>query len=126
MKEHNIGVTVYLSGPMTGYPEFNYPAFQHACTWLRAMGFTVESPHENPKPEEELDGQQLWEYYMVLCRAQVAKCDRIFFLHGWPESRGARQEFQWAIEMGLEVAFLEKPIAGPTYRIIYMSERNIG
>lgn len=38
--------TLYLSGPMTGYNEYNYPAFERATKALRSQGFTVVSPHE--------------------------------------------------------------------------------
>lgn len=119
----------YLSGPMTGYPEYNYPAFQHAATWLRTVaGWEIESPHENPPPDEphQYDDEALWQYYMELCKKQVERCEVIVMLQGWPESRGARQEFQWAVERGMNVIFLERPVAGPAYRLVPMSERNLG
>ena len=55
------GVKVYVSGPMTGIPEFNYPAFEAAARRLRDAGFDVVSPHEvNP-----LDGpEQEWGWYI--------------------------------------------------------------
>jgi hypothetical protein len=35
---------VYLSGPMTGIPEFNFPAFNAEASRLRALGFDVVNP----------------------------------------------------------------------------------
>ena len=35
---------VYLSGPMTGLPEFNYPAFNALASTLRGSGFVVNNP----------------------------------------------------------------------------------
>ncbi len=32
------GATIYISGPMTGYPEYNYPAFMAAEKKLRSLG----------------------------------------------------------------------------------------
>ena len=37
---------VYLAGPMTGYPDYNYPAFHCAAEQYRAAGFDVVSPAE--------------------------------------------------------------------------------
>jgi hypothetical protein len=118
---------VYLSGPMTGYPEYNYPAFAAASKWLREVAqFEVESPHENPSPETPLPEDDMWEYYMKLCKKQVERCEAIVLMAGWPESRGARQELTWSVERGMNVIYLDRPLGGPAYKIIHMSERNLG
>ena len=41
---------VYIAGPMTGLPDFNYPAFNAAAAKLRALGLEVLNPAENPPP----------------------------------------------------------------------------
>lgn len=42
---------VYLSGPMTGLPELNFPAFRVEAARLRALGFEVVNPADlNPEP----------------------------------------------------------------------------
>jgi hypothetical protein len=107
----------YLSGPMTGYPEYNYPLFRTVSANLRRRGWTIESPHENPKPTQrdldrcycppasakekgcECKDDRMWHYYMVKCREQVERCDSIILMPGWPESKGARQELEWALDL---------------------------
>ena len=34
---------IYIAGPMTGLPDFNYPAFNAAAARMRALGFEVEN-----------------------------------------------------------------------------------
>lgn len=99
----------YLSGPMTGYPDYNYPMFQRVATSLRRKGWNIISPHEVPPPEPMIeDSQKLWEYYMEKCKEEVAKCKAIILCNGWPESRGARQELEWALGHGHEVYYYDE------------------
>lgn len=102
---------IYLSGPMTGLPEFNYPAFNAAAAHLRALGVHVENPAENTKPP-----CGSWLGYMRLAVAQLATCDHVVVLDGWEQSSGARVEVELARGMGLPVSILaawltEKPAA---------------
>lgn len=39
---------IYLSGPMKGYPESNYPLFRQVAADLRADGHRVYNPAEFP------------------------------------------------------------------------------
>ena len=38
--------TIYVSGPMSGLPDLNFPAFHAAAAELRALGHTVVNPAE--------------------------------------------------------------------------------
>lgn len=89
---------IYVAGPMTGLPDFNYPAFHAAAARLRAEGHHVENPAENTAP-----ACGTWLAYMRLALAQVATCDAVFMLPGWRESKGARIEHGLALDLGLEV-----------------------
>jgi hypothetical protein len=76
---------------MTGLPEFNYPAFHAMAARLRARGFTVESPAENPTP-----ACGTWAAYMAMSIPQMLTCDVVATLDGWIKSSGARVELREA------------------------------
>ena len=78
----------YLAGPMTGYPEFNYPAFTAAAENLRAQGMTVVSPHEL----HDGDTTQHWTHYLRRDLHALLDCDALVLLPGWEKSRGATLE----------------------------------
>jgi hypothetical protein len=98
---------VYIAGPMTGLPDFNFPAFHAAAVKLRALGFEVENPAENAEPP-----CKSWLGYMRMAVAQVAKVDALVLLPGWEDSRGARVEFNLAVGLGLHVCTLARALGG--------------
>lgn len=89
---------IYVAGGMTGLPDLNYPAFNAAAAQLRALGYHVENPAENPAPA---DGS--WESYMRMAIAQLVTCDEIHMLRGWKDSKGANIEINLARDLGLVV-----------------------
>lgn len=93
---------IYLAGPMTGLPDFNYPAFNAAAEKLRALGHGVCNPAENPVPP-----CRSWEGYMRLALAQLVTCDCIVLLQGWQASRGAKVESDLALTLRMKVDYLE-------------------
>lgn len=95
-------VRIYLAGPMTGIQDYNYPAFNLAAAQLRALGFHVENPAENPVP-----ACGTWRGYMRLAIAQLITCDQVHMLPGWETSKGANVEFNLAVALGLEIKFLK-------------------
>lgn len=101
----NLHERTYLSGPMTGYPSYNYAAFERAASDLRFMSWNIVSPHEIPAPSIPLEEDALWKYYMKECKKQMEGCDSIILMAGWPESRGANQELMWALEDDMTVYF---------------------
>lgn len=98
---------IYIAGPMTGLPAFNFPAFHAAAAQLRAAGHEVENPAENPVPA--CGGT--WLGYMRMAIAQVAKVDAVVLLPGWENSKGARVERDLAIGLGLDVMTLDAALA---------------
>lgn len=97
-------IRVYVAGPMTGHSDFNYPAFNAVAADLRARGFEVENPAENPAPP-----CRSWLGYMRMSLRQISTVDAMVMLPGWIWSRGARIEWLIAKLLGLPVS-LRKPM----------------
>jgi Domain of unknown function (DUF4406) len=88
---------VYLSGPMSGLPEFNYPAFRAESARLRALGYRVTNPADlNP------DGAS-WQQCMRTDIKALCDCDAIALMHGWEHSQGAHLELHIAHRVGMRV-----------------------
>lgn len=84
---------IYISGPMTGLPNFNRPAFFKAEKLLKAAGFVVLNPAVNP------DGLSYAEYIRI-DMAMLDACSFIYMLTGHENSKGARIELAYAQSIG--------------------------
>lgn len=97
---------LYLAGPMSGLPLFNFPAFAAARTDLRARGFDVWCPAEH----DELAGfdplfsaADTFANYMARDLQEVCRSAGVIVLPGWESSRGANLEVVVARALGLPV-----------------------
>lgn len=92
---------VYLSGPMTGLPDNNFPAFHAVAQALREAGEDVVNPAEiNP------DASLSWEECMRADIKALCDCDAIYLLPGWEQSKGVHLELHVAHRLGLKVLTL--------------------
>ena len=111
---------IYVAGPMTGIPQFNFPAFDAAAADLRQMGYFVVSPAEMDNEETRAmamaspDGAQgsgsskgeTWGDFLARDVKLVAdEVDAIAVLPGWDKSRGARLETFVAFLCGKPVVY---------------------
>lgn len=90
---------IYLAGPMTGLPEYNFPAFHAAAAKLRAAGHFVFNPAENANGDTSLPRA----VYMRQDIQAILDTEAIVVLPGWTQSRGASLE----VRIGRE---LEHPV----------------
>lgn len=91
---------VFISGPMTGLPNFNREAFFKAADLMADVGHVVLHPAHHP------DGLQ-HEQYLHICKAMIDCADMLVQLPGWEQSKGARIEFEHARSRGLRIAQLK-------------------
>lgn len=94
---------IYLSGPMTGLPELNFPAFNAEAARLRALGFEVVNPAElNPEPNTGSYACMRNDLKAML------DCDTLALLDGWQYSAGAHLEMHVAHRVGMEIVIAKK------------------
>jgi len=95
---------LYLAGPMSGYAQFNFPAFYAATDDLRARGWDIVSPAELDDEQTKADAmasangnpqdtKRTWGYFLARDVNIVSdQVDGIVFLPDWVRSRGAKLE----------------------------------
>lgn len=108
---------IYISGPMTGLPDNNRPAFDAAAKRLREQGHFVINPAELSAlfgSAEEIS-KEFKIFYSISRQSQIAQsvmdadlaavrsCGAIYMLRGWETSRGAKRELKEALEHGLTI-----------------------
>lgn len=95
---------VYISGPMKSKPDLNKPAFAYAEKMLTELGYETINPHNlSPVRRTGESEEDYYERCMDIDLAALQSCDRIYFLAGWMQSKGAVREFECAMELGLKV-----------------------
>lgn len=92
----------YIAGPMTGIPEYNFPAFMQAQNKLEQEGWGVFNPAEHDiktgfNPETDAPTKEFLEAAMRWDVESIMRSDAIFMLPGWRESTGAVAEFWLAM-----------------------------
>lgn len=96
-------MTTYIAGPMTGYPEFNHPAFHAKAAELRATGETVINPAEI---DAEIGLDQPWDTYLRRDLILLAEhCNKIVLLDGWEKSKGACLERHVGEKLGMTIVY---------------------
>lgn len=90
---------VYIAGPMSGLPEFNFPAFHDAAERWRVHGHDAVNPAEL----DDGDTTKPYGYYIKRDLLLLLDCEAIAMLPGWRNSRGANLELLVAEALGLPV-----------------------
>lgn len=90
----------YISGPMTGIKDLNFPEFYKAQEFLTSRGEKVFNPAQNSQEcgFERSDLLRLDIQALLLC-------NKIYMLFGWNKSSGAILEKSIAEALGYEVEY---------------------
>ena len=95
-------MTIYISGPISGFTDRNKKAFNNAQNDIKRIFKTIKTSEKikiiNPcKMGFSLDKKHkaagklppVWEVYMRMCIKELCQCDFILLLPGWGDSQGA-------------------------------------
>jgi hypothetical protein len=96
----HMGNKVYIAGPMSGYEEFNFPAFNRVEELLReSYGYKHVVNPAKLHPTTDLP----WVEFLKRDLRELIACDAVFLLKGWDKSRGATLEAFVAYVLGLRL-----------------------
>lgn len=104
--------TIYISGPMRGIPEFNFPEFDRAKERLQGWGFDVISPADMDRADP-IDLSRPGDMDKAVDRdVEAIRClrpglDKVCLLKGWENSKGAKAEAALAQWRGVECVLPE-------------------
>ena len=121
---------IYIAGPMTGYDQWNFPAFFKLEESLLKLGYRVVNPAHNDGPTLELALESAgeperpnnsWNWYMKRDLPHLLECDAICVLPNWQKSKGASLEVQVANAIGVPVYVLENDKLVPRVRALGIS-----
>lgn len=87
---------VYISGPMSGLPDYNRAAFEEADKCLKIHGHTPLNPAILPTNLSK-------RRYMPICLAMLEAADAIYMLAGSEKSAGAIVEYAYAKRQGIPI-----------------------
>ena len=90
---------IYISGPMAGVKDYNFPLFFSVANRLRELGWDVINP------AEQFGGYRdgMWGFYIGVARDSIIECDALTLLEGWEDSDGAVCEKALAQKYGLDI-----------------------
>lgn len=98
------GCKVFISGPMSGYPDFNRSSFYFAEDMLKQQyGAVVFNPAWMLFDTDHWTHDQILN--IDLCA--LGECDAILHLPGWERSDGAFEEAEFAKKLKLKELYLD-------------------
>ena len=92
---------IYISGAISGTTDF-MERFARAERELTEKGWSVVNP---AKVNAQLPKDTTHEEYMKISLCMLDMCDSIYMLKGWEDSKGARLEYNYAVENNYKIIF---------------------
>lgn len=93
---------IFLSGPMTGYDNFNFDKFNFIESVLKQYGVDVVNPvHicKKYKAEDVLNDKSVFDKMVAEQQEAEKTCNAIMLLHDWQNSKGVKLELKTAANL---------------------------
>jgi|SRR5665213_144991 len=107
--------TIYIAGPMRGYTDFNFPAFDAAAATFRLAGWHVLNPAEHDRAagfdpsksieENNFDVSQAFRWDVE----SIMRSHAIYMLKQWEFSEGANLEHAVAKAIDIDIIYQVRP-----------------
>ena len=95
-------MVAYIAGKITDNLDTYQYDFADCEMALKQLDYTVLSPAYLPV------GLHKYEDYMNISKEMLKAADDVFFIEGWKESNGARQEHEWAKKWNKNIYYYSK------------------
>lgn len=106
-------IRVFLSGPMTGIKDYNFPLFNHVAEVFRKCGYEVVNPVDickKYKKERVLSDKSVFDAMIAEQQESERTCNALVLLPGWENSKGVRLELKTAIEQNMRIIQWEESV----------------
>lgn len=94
--------TVYLSGPMTGLPDYNRAEFNMRAEAFKALGYSVNNPADISVTHGT---DKSYEFYFKRALRMMLDADVVYVFGDTTQSRGVEMELQVAKMAGMQVVW---------------------
>ena len=92
-------INIYISGNTTGTTDYLH-RFDRAAKALSTH--IVINP---AKVNAQLPIKTTWKEYMQMSMTMLKMCNAIYMLKGWEDSKGARLDYNYAVENNYKIIF---------------------
>ena len=102
---------IYIAGPMTGYEDFNFPAFFSTAEAFEEGGWeTINPAAHDLELWTDMEGVKKYANYRDCLGWDLEQicysADAIAMMPGWEASKGARAEHATAVALGLQIIYI--------------------
>lgn len=100
--------TIYLSGKITGTDDYMERFAKAERFWLNKIA-NREIDYTSVMNPAKINANMPYDFthedYMFMCFPMIDRCDGIYMLDGWEDSKGSNMELTYAMNRRMEVYY---------------------